>query len=58
MAGNNVGAPLPWLIEKSTTGALITAFDDDGLVNSSGEPTIAIDSTYMYVAGHDWPGGD
>ena len=61
MAGNNVGDPLPWLIEKRnlTTGALITAFDDDGLVNSSGEPyAIAIDSTYMYVAGYDWPGGD
>ncbi len=56
------GATIDWRIEKRnlTTGALVTAFDSDGIATSSPSPsndsinTIAIDTTggFMYVAGN------
>ncbi len=48
-----------WRIEKRnlSNGNLVTAFDTDGIItsdaNSGAAYTIAIDSTYMYVAGRD-----
>ncbi|MBI2577530.1 MAG: fibronectin type III domain-containing protein, partial [Candidatus Wildermuthbacteria bacterium] len=55
-----------WRIEKRniTTGALETAFDTDGIVTS--DPTgsndkaaaVAVDASYIYVAGYQATGGD
>jgi hypothetical protein len=55
-----------WRIEKRdlTTGALITAFDNDGIAQS--DPTslvdnpnaIAVDGSAVYIAGHQDTGGD
>ena len=47
-----------WHIEKRnlSNGALVTSFDGDGMVVSSSNAmaySVAIDSTYMYVAGYD-----
>jgi parallel beta-helix repeat protein len=48
-----------WRIEKrrQLTGALVTAFDSDGIINgaagSQQAEDIAIDGTYMYVVGSD-----
>ncbi len=48
-----------WRIEKRRllSGALVSSFDTDGIINgaaaSQRAEDIAIDSTYMYVVGHD-----
>jgi parallel beta-helix repeat protein len=52
-----------WRIEKRRllSGALVTAFDTDGIINGAGASQqaedIAIDGTYMYVVGSDDGGG-
>jgi formylmethanofuran dehydrogenase subunit C len=60
------GSNVQWRIEKrnKTSGALVTAFDSDGVVESN--PTtlsdiaygIAVDSNYLFVAGSDYGGGN
>ncbi|MCK5562381.1 MAG: hypothetical protein KAJ51_17405, partial [Thermoplasmata archaeon] len=54
-----------WRIEKrdKTTGALVTAFDGDGIImsNPSGQDSassIVVDSSYIYITGHDEVPGD
>ncbi len=56
-----------WRIEKrnKTTGAPVTAFDTDGVVESNPATTrddfpaaIAVDESYLYVAGYDKGPGD
>jgi hypothetical protein len=57
---------LQWRIEKRglADGSLVSGFDTDGAVTSNpstgsdGTNAIAIDSTAMYVVGHDWSPGN
>jgi hypothetical protein len=55
-----------WRLEKRdiTTGALVTAFDGDGIVNGDFSAntesilSVAVDSSYVYTAGYDGTNGN
>jgi len=63
------GSQAYWRLEKrdKTTGALVTAFDGDGIVQSDGNPygcagcdihAIAVDSSYVYTGGNNYGSGN
>jgi hypothetical protein len=55
-----------WRLEKrdKTTGALVTAFDTDGIVQSDPSSSIdqissiAVDGSYIYIGGYQWGSSD
>ena len=63
---DSVGGDRQWRIEKrdKSTGALVTAFDSDGIVQSNPSSgadeatTIRVDGSYIYIGGYDNSAGN